>query len=124
MAESDEVLRLHRPEPYVVIPVADAAKRGIAEMDWVRVHNDTGAFRARAAVSAAMQSGQTMIYNGWERHQFQGKGDMNSVAPTPINPVELAGGAGRHLRPFFIQGQAAMFDRETRVEVERWEGDA
>ncbi len=122
--DSRMMMRLHRPEPYVVMAAADAAERGIEEMDWVRVHNDVGTFRARAAVSPTMQPGQTMIYNGWERHQFRGKGDMNSVAPSPLNPVELAGGAGQHLRPFFIQGQSSMFDRETRVEVELWKADA
>ena len=59
-----------------------------------------------------------MMYHAWERYQFRGKGDMNSVSPSPINPVELAGGAGQHLAPFLIQGQASCFDRETRVEIE------
>ncbi|HMM78201.1 MAG TPA: molybdopterin-dependent oxidoreductase [Gammaproteobacteria bacterium] len=118
--DSRMMMRLHRPEPYVVMAAADAAARGITEMAWVRVHNDVGSFRARAAVSPSMQPGQAMIYNGWERHQFQGDGDMNSVSPSPLNPVELAGGAGQHLRPFFIQGQSSMFDRETRVDIEPW----
>lgn len=116
--DSRLMMRMHRPEPYVVISVGDAAARGIKEMDWVSIRNDIGSFKARAAVSPTMQPGQTMIYNGWERHHFPKGGDMNSVSPSPINPVELAGGAGQHLRPFFIQGQGSMFDRETRVEIE------
>lgn len=120
--DSRVMLRLHRPEPYVVISVADAAARGIKEMDWLRIYNDVGPFQARAAISPTMRPGQAMMYNAWERHQFRGRDDMNSVSPSPINPVELAGGAGQHLRPFMSQGQPSMFDRETRVEIEPLQG--
>ena len=119
--DSRIMMRLHRPEPYVVISVEDAARRGIKEMDWIRVHNDTGEFQARAAVSPTMRPGQTLMYHAWERHQFRGKGDMNSVSPSPINPVELAGGPGQHLTYHMSEGQASMFDRESRVEIERME---
>jgi hypothetical protein len=69
-----------------------------------------------------MMPGQLCIYHAWERHQFQGKGDMNSVSPVPMNPVEMAGGNG--LSPFFGMGQPSMYDRETRVEVQRIGGVA
>lgn len=122
--DSRLMMRMHRPEPYVVISVADAEARGIKEMDWVRIRNDVSSFQARAAVSPTMRPGQTMIYNAWERHQFKGKGDMNSVNPSPMNPVEMAGGAGTHLKPFLANGQPAMFDRDTRVEIELAEKSA
>ena len=64
-----------------------------------------------------MMPGQLHIYHAWERHQFQGKGDMNSVSPVPMNPVEMAGGNG--LSPYFGMGQPSFYDRETRVDVER-----
>ncbi len=76
---------------------------------------------ARAGISHQLQPGQAMIYNAWEKHQFKGKGDMNSVNPSPMNPVEMAGGEGTHLKPWQANGQPSMFDRETRVEIERVE---
>jgi hypothetical protein len=36
-----------------------------------------------------------------------------------MNPVEMAGGDGTHLKPWQANGQPSMFDRETRVEIER-----
>lgn len=116
--DSQTMLRLHHREPYVLISEVDAKKRRIKDDEWVRVHNDTGEFQARAAVTPTMQAGQALIYHAWERHQFRGKGDMNSVSPSPLNPVELAGGEGQHLRSILFQGQGSMFDRETRVEIE------
>ncbi len=117
--DSRVMMRLHRPEAYVLLSPSDAAARGIKEMDWIRVRNDISSFEARAGISPQLQPGQTMIYNAWEKHQFRGKGDMNSVNPSPMNPVEMAGGDGTHLKPWQANGQPSMFDRETRVEIER-----
>jgi hypothetical protein len=61
------------------------------------------------------------MYHAWEHFQFRGKGDMNSVVPSPINPVELAGGHP-HLNAGVLLGQASVFDRDTRIEIERLAG--
>ena len=119
--DSRVMMRLHRPEAYVLLAPGDAAARGIKEMDWIRVRNDISSFEARAGISHQLQPGQAMIHNAWEKHQFKGKGDMNSVNPSPMNPVEMAGGEGSHLKPWQANGQPSMFDRETRVEIERVE---
>lgn len=116
--DSPLMLRLDRPEPYMLVSMIDAGKRGIVDGDLVRVFNDVGSFKVRAKVSPSLRPGQTLMYHAWEHYQFQGPGDMNSVSPTPLNPVELAGGHS-HLTAGVLQGQSSVFDRDTRVEIER-----
>ncbi|NMG55175.1 molybdopterin-dependent oxidoreductase [Aromatoleum aromaticum] len=119
--DSPMMLRLHRPDPYMLLSFADAKKRSIEDGDWIRVFNDTGSYNVRAKVGPSIQPGQTVIYHAWESYQFPGKGDMNSVTATPLNPTELAGGHP-HLEAGLMFGQAGEFDRDTRVEVERLPG--
>jgi DMSO reductase family type II enzyme molybdopterin subunit len=110
------MLRLQRGVPIMYMSVADAAARGVADGALVRVHNDIDAFRVHAKVSPAIRPGQLIIYHAWENYQFaDGKGFQNLI-PSPINPVELAGGEG-HLRPIQICLQPSQNDRDTRVEV-------
>lgn len=116
--DSPLMMRLDRPEPYMLISSIDAGKRFIKDNDWIRVWNDVGSFKTRAKVSPSLRPGQTLMYHAWEQYQFQGPGDMNSVSPTPLNPVELAGGHP-HLTAGILQGQSSVFDRDTRIEIER-----
>lgn len=99
----------------MVSPV-DAAERGIGDGDWVRVYNDAGSFNVRVKVSHTCRPRQTLMYHAWESHQFDGTGDPRQVSPTPINPVELAGGHP-HLRAGYLEGQPGGFDRDTRIEI-------
>jgi len=116
------MLKLERsPEPYLLVASNDAARRGIADGDWIRVRNDVGSFDTLARLSPNLRPGQTLMYHAWEQYQFAGRGDMNSVAPTPLNPVELAGGHP-HLRAGILQGQSSVFDRDTRIDIERLPG--
>lgn len=116
--DSRIMLRLQRGGPCLYLAPKDAATRRIRDGDWIRVWNDVGSFNARAKISPALRLGQTLIYHGWETHQFLGKGDMNAVSASPIKPVELAGGHP-HLRIGFLEGQPGGFDRDTRIEVTR-----
>jgi len=116
--DSPLMMRLDRPEPYMYISLIDAGKRGIQDGDMVRAFNDVGSFNVRVKVSPNLRPGQTLMYHAWEHYQFHGKGDMNSVSPTPLNPVELAGGHP-HLVAGILQGQSSVFDRDTRIEIER-----
>jgi hypothetical protein len=56
------------------------------------------------------------MWHAWEKYQFPGKGDMNSVSPSPLNPVELSGGHP-HLKAGILSGQSSMYDRDTRIEI-------
>jgi len=112
------MLRQQRGVPVIWIGVEDARARGVEDGEDVIVRNDLDSFRIQAKVSPAVKPGQLIIYHAWENYQFaDGKGFQNLI-PSPINPVELAGGYF-HLRPMTICMQPGQFDRDTRVEVER-----
>lgn len=113
----DLLLRLQRGEAAVFVAGPDARERGIADGDLVRLWNDVGEFVVRTKVSEAVQPGSLILYHAWEDYQFHsGKGYRN-LLPSPINPVELAGGY-RHLRPAPASFQPGQSDRETRVDLE------
>lgn len=116
--DSRLMLRLQRGGPCLYLAPKDATARKIHDGDWIRVRNDVGSFNVRAKVSPSMRPGQALMYHAWEQHQFLGKDDMNVVSPSPIKPVELAGGHP-HLRVGWLEGQPGGFDRDTRIEVER-----
>jgi anaerobic selenocysteine-containing dehydrogenase len=97
--------------------VQDAEARGVADGAQVRVWNDLDEFQAMAKVSPAVRRRQLIVYHAWENYQFKnGKGFQN-LTPSPLNPVELAGGQF-HIRPMIIALQPSHTDRDTRVEVE------
>jgi DMSO reductase family type II enzyme molybdopterin subunit len=110
------MLRLQRGEPVMYMSVADAAARNINDGGLVVVRNDIDSFRIQVKISPSVRPGQVIIYHAWENYQFRdGKGFQNLI-PSPLNPVELAGGEG-HLRPIQICLQPSQNDRDTRVEV-------
>jgi len=112
------MLRLQRGRPVMYMSVDDAGTRGIQDGELVEVRNDIDAFRIHAKVSPALRPGQLIVYHAWENYQFvDGKGFQNLI-PSPINPIELAGGEG-HLRPIQICLQPSQNDRDTRVEVRK-----
>jgi hypothetical protein len=71
-----------------------------------------------AKVSPTVRPGQLILYHAWENFQFPGGKGFQNLIPTPLNPVELAGGQF-HLRPMTICLQPSHTDRDTRVEVAR-----
>ena len=112
------MLQQQRGEPVVFMSEPDARERGVPDGGMVRIFNDLDEFEIMAKVSRSMRKGQIAIYHAWENFQFkQGKGFQNLI-PSPLNPVELAGGQF-HLRPMVIALQPGHTDRDTRVEVER-----
>jgi nitrate reductase alpha subunit len=110
------MLRLQRGTPIMYMSVADAERRGIADGELVEVRNDINAFRIHAKVSRTVRPGQVIIYHAWENYQFEGGKGFQNLIPSPLNPIELAGGEG-HLRPIQICMQPSQNDRDTRVEV-------
>jgi DMSO reductase family type II enzyme molybdopterin subunit len=115
------MLRLQRGGPVMYVSVADAAARGIGDGDPVEVRNDLDSFRIQAKVSPAVRPGQVIVYHAWENYQFAGGKGFQNLIPSPLNPVELAGGEG-HLRPISICLQPSQNDRDTRVEIARIRG--
>lgn len=116
-----DLLRLERGGPLVMIATEDASARGIADGDDVTVVNDVGSFEAKAKISPAARPGQAIIYDGWEPFQFKGHGSQQTITPSPINPIQLAGGYF-HLQPRLAVGTPGTNDRGTRVEIQRSSG--
>jgi DMSO reductase family type II enzyme molybdopterin subunit len=112
------MLRQQRGEPIMYMSVEDARSRGIADGDTVEVRNDVDSFQIHAKVSPAVRPGQLLVYHAWENFQFRNQKGFQNLMPTPLNPVELAGGQF-HLRPNFICLQPSVNDRDTRVEVSK-----
>ncbi len=110
------MLQLQRGRPVMYMNDADADARRIADGDLVEVYNDIDSFRIHAKISSALRPGQVIVYHAWENYQFPGGKGFQNLIPSPLNPVELAGGEG-HLRPIQICLQPGQNDRDTRVEV-------
>lgn len=112
------MLRQQRGVPIMYMSLEDASARGIEDGALVEVRNDVDAFRIHAKLAPSIRPGQCVIYHAWENFQFAGGKGFQNLMPTPLNPVELAGGQ-YHLRPNFICMQPGLSDRDTRVEVKR-----
>ena len=94
--------QLRRKEIPVELSVADAAARGIADGDEVRVWNDLGEIRCAAKISRDLRPGVALLPKGmWSHHSRNG---FTSNALIPETLADLA-------------GQAAYND--ARVEVEK-----
>ncbi len=115
---SPHLLRLQRGEPVIFMSRQDAEARGIEDGEQVRAHNDVGSFELQAKVSPAVRPGQVVVYHAWEPFQFKEWRSHQVAIPSPMNPIQLAGGYG-HIQPSMIFGEPGFNDRGTRLEVER-----
>ena len=84
--------------------------------DRVEVYNDVGRFQIRALLSSAVRPGEAIIYHAWDNFQFSGWQHFKNVMPSPVNPLEFAGGYFQ-LRPLALTLAPGMTDRDTRVEI-------
>jgi anaerobic selenocysteine-containing dehydrogenase len=112
------MLQQQRGEPVAWMSTVDAEARGIREGQRVRVFNDLDSFEISVKLAPGVRPGQLIVYHAWDNFQFKGHRGFQNLIPTPLNPVELAGGQ-YHLRPMTICLQPSHTDRDTRVEVER-----
>jgi DMSO reductase family type II enzyme molybdopterin subunit len=112
------LLKLQRGEPVMFIAEKDAEARGIQDGDRVRVYNDVGSFEVQAKVAPGVRPAQVAVYHAWEPYQFPGGKSFQSLIPSPLNPIHLAGGYFQ-LQPTLLMGEPGCPDRGTRVEVER-----
>ena len=113
-----KLLQLQRGGPLMYISAADAKTRAIGDGDLVRVYNDIGEFQVHAMPSPALKPGQVVIYHAWEPFQFKDGRSDQVLTPSPLNPIQLAGGYF-HLQPMVMMGQPGCTDRGTRVDVEK-----
>jgi anaerobic selenocysteine-containing dehydrogenase len=100
------------------VNVDDAGRRGISDGEKVRVYNDLGDFEIHTMVSPALKPGQVVVYHAWEQFQFKDGKSYQALTPSPLNPVQLAGGYF-HLQPMVMSQSPGCTDRGTRVDIER-----
>ncbi|MBI4516425.1 MAG: molybdopterin-dependent oxidoreductase [Deltaproteobacteria bacterium] len=113
-----KLLQLQRGVPVIYLNSADAEQRGIGDGEVVRVYNDVGEAEFQAVVSPALRPHQVIVYHAWEPFQFKNEKSYQKLLPSPLNPIQLAGGYF-HLQPMVMMGQPGCSDRGTRVEVEK-----
>ena len=93
-ANSPWLAEIHGGRPEVFLSPSDAAARGIATGDPVRVFNTRGEVTCWAHVTEAAQAGAATLYEGWWPRQFRkGKGvnELTSSAVNPIHEVHFVG---------------------------------
>jgi len=112
------ILGTTRGEPVVHINDRDAAARGIANGQPVRIFNDLASVVTQARVTPAVRPGQLVAYNGFEPYQFPGWQDFSTLEPGMVKWLQLAGGYG-HLSYSPLHWQPVQVDRGVRVEVEK-----
>jgi DMSO reductase family type II enzyme molybdopterin subunit len=115
--DEETLLRLQRGEPVLTMGADDARERGIRDGETARVYNDVGSFEVLVKIASAVRPSQVIVYHAWEPFQFR-KGSHQTLIPSPLNPINLAGGYFQ-LRPSLLMGSPGCSDRGTRVEIER-----
>jgi anaerobic selenocysteine-containing dehydrogenase len=86
-----ESLREMAGEPSVEIHPRDAAARGIADGQWVRVFNDRGAYRAKARVGESVKEGVVVSQGIWWAKYTSDGVNCNSTTSTRL--TDLGAGA-------------------------------
>jgi anaerobic selenocysteine-containing dehydrogenase len=89
-ANSPQHLRAER-SPYLDIHPSDAAPRGVAEGDWVRVMNDRGAVEIPARVTDRVRPGVVAMPSGWWASRSPGGASANALTRDGLS---LWGGGG------------------------------
>jgi anaerobic selenocysteine-containing dehydrogenase len=80
--------------PHVFLHPADAAARGIADGDAIRIHNDRGAFRATARVGDHTRPGVAVSPGGWHLGTHPEGRSCNATTSDAL--ADLGGGATFH----------------------------
>ncbi|MEW6752806.1 MAG: nitrate reductase subunit alpha [Candidatus Latescibacterota bacterium] len=105
----------------------DAAEIGIADNDWVEMHNDHGVVVTRAAVSARIPRGICIQYHSPERtfsvpksplRGYRRAGGHNSLTRTRLKPVLMMGGYGQFTFHFNYWGPTGV-NRDTHILVRK-----
>ena len=110
--------QLNRGQPIIYISAEDAASRGIKDSDPVRVFNDTESIEVMAKVAPSIKPGQITMYHAWEPFMMKGRKTQSVLTPSPINPIQLAGGYF-HIQPRPGEFTPGPSDRATRVDDEK-----
>jgi nitrate reductase alpha subunit len=125
--DTERMMTLSRGiEPLWMNP-EDAAEIGVADNDWVEVHNDNGVVCTRAAVSARIPRGITIQYHSPERtlgvpksplRNHRRAGGHNSLTRVRLKPNLMIGGYGQFTYHFNYWGPIGC-NRDTHVLVRK-----
>jgi DMSO reductase family type II enzyme molybdopterin subunit len=115
---SPEMLKLHRGEPFVFVNDEVAARKGVADNDYIRVFNDYGEFTARAKLSPCVRPDQVVIYHAWEPYQYPNWLPYDALLPGIPKGLQFAGGY-RHYEYTLWNWSPLQTDRQTNVDFEK-----
>jgi DMSO reductase family type II enzyme molybdopterin subunit len=115
---NETLLRTHRGHPLIIMNPKDAAARGVADGEEVRVFNDFEEFHIRTKLSSAARPGEVIVYHAWEPYQYRNWKPYDNVVPGMIKWLHLAGGYG-HLNYWRWNWVQQQVDRAVPVEVEK-----
>ncbi len=111
-------LRLQRGRPIVYLNPDEASARGLADNNAVEIYNDNGVIIAYLCISQRIPVGMALMYQGWERYNFQ-KGGFQSPTTIHIKPTQLAGGYGQLKFRVNYWGPTGN-QKDTRVEIRKY----
>jgi steroid C-25 hydroxylase alpha subunit len=117
---AEEMLKLHRGEPFAFINSSIAAERGIEDGDFIRVFNDYGEFVVRAKPTGCVRPDQLVIYHAWEPYQYKNGMSYDGLLPGPPKGIHFAGGY-RHFEYSLMTWTPSQSDRHTNIQFERAE---
>ena len=115
------MLRLQRGVPIAYISPNEAQRRGIADGDWVRIHNGTGEAVCQVNVRASEKDGRVTLYHGWEKYLGFQKGGWQSLTYVKIKPTQLIGKYG-HLNFKLNYWGPTGNNRDITVQIEKYTG--
>ncbi len=117
---ADEMLKLHRGEPFAFINDSVARQKAIADNDYIHVFNDYGSFIVRAKLSSCTRPDQLVIYHAWEPYQYPNWMPYDGLLPGPPKGLHFAGG----YRPYeytLWNWSPSQSDRQTNIAFEKAE---
>jgi nitrate reductase alpha subunit len=122
-ADNAHMLALSRGGPVIWMSVADAARIGAADNDWVEAYNRNGVVAARAVVSHRMPPGTVFMYHAQDRNvnvprtEVSGRrgGTHNSLTRLLLKPSHLIGGYAQFTYGFNYYGPTGNQRDETTV---------
>ena len=96
-------LREHDPEPACEVHPQDAAERGIADGDRVRLFNDRGQCEVRARVSDRTRPGVVVAWGVWWHKLARGGRNVNALTAQRLTDL----GRGPTFYDCLVQVEAA-----------------
>jgi anaerobic selenocysteine-containing dehydrogenase len=115
---SEEMLKLHRGEPFAFVNDLVAAEKGVSDHDFIRVFNDYGEFLVRAKLTPCVRPDQVVVYHAWEPYQHPNGMPQDALMPGPPKGIHFAGGY-RHFEYTLFSWAPTQNDRQTNVAFER-----